>query len=146
MACHDDSRWWQGHHHPMGDWQRSWEAQQLSEIIGSDLPSFLSFHSAGGGTWAVASCRNDVVRLAYFSQRSGQTYPNRICRSSRCDMAVVQMWCLRVSCASPWGSSDRGSAPRVSLGEIHMELIRIEIRATCHQGEGSLQTPPTKIN
>ncbi|KAL6327621.1 hypothetical protein AAG906_022040 [Vitis piasezkii] len=28
-----------------------------SEIMGGDLPSFLSFRSAGGGTWAVASCR-----------------------------------------------------------------------------------------
>ena len=41
------------------------------------------------------------------------TYPDRICQLSRCDMAVVRMWCLRVSCASPWGSPDRGSAPRV---------------------------------
>ena len=101
--CHDASRWWQGHHHPTGGWQRSWEALRLSEIAGGDLPSFLSFRSAGGGTWAVAGCRNDVARLAYFSQRSGQTYPDRICRSSGCDMAVIRMWCLRVSCASPEG-------------------------------------------
>ena len=32
-----------------------------------------------------------------------------------------------------------GEACHVSpLGEIRMELIRIEIRVTCHQGEGSL--------
>ena len=81
--------------------QRSWEAPQLSEIVGSNLPSFLSFRSTGGGTWAVSGCRNDVVRLAYFSQRSGQTYPDRICWSSGCDMEVVRIRCLRVSCASP---------------------------------------------
>ena len=75
----------------MGGLQKSWEAPQLLEIVGSDLPSFLSFHSAGGGTWAVAGCWNDVVRLAYFSQRSGQTYPDRICRSSGCDMTVVRV-------------------------------------------------------
>ncbi|RVW15551.1 hypothetical protein CK203_077739 [Vitis vinifera] len=45
----------------------------------------------GGGTWAVAGCRNDVVRLAYFSQRSEQTYPDRICRSSGCDMTIVRV-------------------------------------------------------
>ena len=132
MTCHDVSRWWQGHHHTTGGWQRSWEAPQLLEIVGSDLPLFLSFHSAGGGTWVMTGCRNDVVRLAYFSQWSEQTYPDRICRSSGCDMAVIRMWCLRVSCASPWGSPDRGSAPRISLGEIRMELIRIEMRVTCH--------------
>ena len=122
----------------MGGYQRSWEATRLSEIVGGDLPSFLSFRSAGSGTWAVAGCRNDVVRFAYFSQRSRQTYPDRICRSSRCDMAVVRMWCLRVLCASPWGSPDRGNAPRVSLGEIRMESLRTARRATCHQGVGSL--------
>ena len=41
-------------------------------------------------------------------------------------MSSVRMWCLRVSCASP-----RATCP---FGEI-----RIEMRATCHQGEGSLQ-------
>ena len=32
------------------------------------------------------------------------------------------------------------SASRVSLGEIRMELIWIEMRVTCHKGEGSLQS------
>ncbi|RVW70980.1 hypothetical protein CK203_050596 [Vitis vinifera] len=39
---------------------------RLSEIVESDLPSFLSFHSAGDGMWAVAGCRDDVVRFAYL--------------------------------------------------------------------------------
>ena len=53
------------------------------------------------------------ARLAYFSQWSRQTYPDSICRSSGCDVAVVRMLCLWVSCASPWGSPDRRSVPRV---------------------------------
>ncbi|RVW36803.1 hypothetical protein CK203_103359 [Vitis vinifera] len=53
---------------------------RLSEIMGGDLPSFLSFRSAGSGTWAMGK---------------------------------------------------RATCP---LGEIRMELIRIEMRATCHQG------------
>ena len=35
----------------------------MSEIIGSDLPSFLSFHSAGGGTWVMVGCYDDVQDL-----------------------------------------------------------------------------------
>ena len=34
----------------------------------------------------MAGCRNDVVRLTYFSQRSGQTYPDKICRLFGCDV------------------------------------------------------------
>ncbi|WJZ84533.1 hypothetical protein VitviT2T_004133 [Vitis vinifera] len=49
LACHDASRWWQSHHHPTGGCQRSWEASRLSELVGDDLPSFLSFRFAGGG-------------------------------------------------------------------------------------------------
>ena len=64
---------------------------RLIEIVGGDLPSFLSFRSAGGETWAMAGCRNDVIRLAYFSQRSGQTYPDRICRSSGCDVCECRV-------------------------------------------------------
>nr|CAN83284.1 hypothetical protein VITISV_004138 [Vitis vinifera] len=75
----------------MGGCQRSWEAMRLSEIVGGDLPSFLSFRSTGGGTWAVVGCRNDVVRLAYFSQRSGRTYQDRICRSSGCDICEYRV-------------------------------------------------------
>ena len=56
------------------------------------------------------------ARLAYFSQWSGRTYPDRICRSSGCDMTIVRMWYLRVSCACPWGSPDRRSAPRIIRG------------------------------
>ena len=64
---------------------------RLSKIVESDLSSFLSFRSAGGGTWAVAGCRNDVVRLAYFSQRLGQTYPDRICQSSGCNVCECRV-------------------------------------------------------
>ena len=59
--------------------------------------------------WAVAGCRNDVVRLAYFSQRSGQTYPDRICRSSGCDVCECRVLLpkgVRIGEArhvSPWG-------------------------------------------
>ena len=104
----------------------------MSEIVGGDLPSFLSFRFVGGGTWVVTGCRNDVVRLAYFSQRSGQTYPDRICRLSGCDVCECRVLLpeeVRI-----------GEACHVSLlKEIRMKLIRIEMRATCHQGEGSLQ-------
>ncbi|RVW67844.1 hypothetical protein CK203_060993 [Vitis vinifera] len=42
--------------------QRSWEALRLSEIVGGDLPSFLSFRPAGGGTWVVVGCQNDIAK------------------------------------------------------------------------------------
>ena len=45
--------------------------------------------------------------------------------------------CSQVLCASPWESPDRG-ARRVSSWGIRMELLRITMRALCHQGEGSL--------
>ena len=67
------------------------------------VTSFLSFHSAGGGTWAVAGCWNDVQDSLTSVNNPDKTYPDRICRLSGCDMAVVRMWCLRVSCASPLG-------------------------------------------
>ncbi|KAL6321514.1 hypothetical protein AAG906_019694 [Vitis piasezkii] len=44
---------------------------------------------------------------------------------------------LIVPCASPWGSPDRG-ARHVSSWGIRMELLRIAMRAPCHQGKGSL--------
>ena len=47
------------------------------------------------------------------------------------------VWCSRVSCASPWGSLDRGAHHMSSWG-IRMELLRIAMRAPCHQWEGSL--------
>ena len=81
----------------------------------------------------MAGCRNDVVRLAYFSQRSGQTYPDRICRSPGCDVCECRV-------LLPEGVRIGESASRVSLGEIRMELIRIEMRVTCNKGEGSLQS------
>ena len=104
--------------------------RRLSEIVGGNLPSLLSFRSAGGGTWAVASCRTDVARLAHFSQWSGQHI--------RIGYAIVWVWCSRVSCAFPWGSPDRGACHMSSWG-VRMELLQIAMRATCHQGEGSLQ-------
>ena len=58
------------------------------------------------------------ARLAYFNQWSGQTYPDSICRSSGCVVAVVRMLCLWMSCASHWGSPDRIRAPRVLLGKF----------------------------
>ena len=47
------------------------------------------------------------------------------------------VWWSRVSCASSWGSPDRG-ARHVSSWGIRMELLRIAMSAPCHQGEGSL--------
>ena len=125
MAHHDASRWWQGHHHPTGGCQRSWEATRLSEIVGGDLPSFLSFWSAGGGTWAVAGCRNDVVRLDYFSQRSGQHIQIGML-SSGCDVCECrvllpeEVWIgERATCpslGSPDGVTPDSEACHVSLG------------------------------
>ncbi|RVW50662.1 hypothetical protein CK203_073390 [Vitis vinifera] len=112
------------------------EASQLSEIVGSDLPSFLSFHSTGGGTWAVTSCWNDVVRLDYFSQRSGQTYPDGIFRSSGCDVC---------ECHVPLPKEVRiGEARHMSsLGEIRMELTRIKMRA--RQRVVSIMAQPERL-
>ena len=78
-------------------------------IVGGDLPPSLSFRPTGGGLWAVSGCRNDVARLAYFSQRSGQTYPDRICWSSGCDVCECrvpfpeEVWIGEVRHMSSWG-------------------------------------------
>ena len=61
----------------------------------------------GGGTWAVAGCRNDVASLAHYSQWSGQHI--------RIRYVIVRVWCSRVPGASPWGSPDRGAPPYVLL-------------------------------
>ena len=55
------------------------------------MPPSLSFRPVGGGSWVVSGCRNDVTRLVYFSQRSGQTYPDRICRLSGCDVCECRV-------------------------------------------------------
>nr|CAN71110.1 hypothetical protein VITISV_001480 [Vitis vinifera] len=63
--------------------QKRWQNNSVFEwVIIKFLVKIFSFKVFGvealrpddprGGTWAVASCRNDVVRLAHFSQRSGQ--------------------------------------------------------------------------
>ena len=78
--------------------------------------------------WVVAGCRNDVARLVHFSQWSGHI---------RIGYAIVRVWWSWVSCASPWGSPDRG-ARHVSSWGIRMELLRIAMRAPCHPGEGSI--------
>ena len=74
------------------------------------------------------------ARLAYFNQWFGQTYPDRICRSSGCDMTIVRMWYLQVSCASPWGNPDRRSAPRVLLGKSGWEYVPRVIRKCVPRG------------
>ena len=106
---------------------------RLSEIVEGDLPSFLSFRSASGGTWAVAGCRNDVVRLAYFSQRFRQTYPDMICWSSGCDVCECRVPLskgVRIGEAHhvySWGNPD-GANPD---------------RNTCHvSSEGGVPTMP----
>ena len=82
---------------------------------GSDLPSFLSFRSAGGGTWAVADCRNDVARLTHFSRSSGQHIRIRICYCPDVMFASAVCFSLRgpdrgARHVSSWGSPD-GVAP-----------------------------------
>ena len=66
------------------DCQRSWEVT-CSHFI--PVLSLCRWPNVGHGRllgWR--------ARLAYFSQWSGQTYPDRICRSSKCDMTIVRMW------------------------------------------------------
>ena len=93
--------------------QRSWEVTCHHFI---PVPSLCRWRNVGHDRllWWRA-------RLAYFSQWSGQTYPDRIWRSSRCDMTIIRMCYLRVSCTSPcsWGNPDW--------------VIRMRIRTTCHQ-------------
>ena len=105
-------------------------------IVGGDLPPSLSFRPAGGGSWAVAGCRNDVARLAYFSQWSGQTYPDRICRSSGCDVCECRVLFpkrVRIGEAchmSSWGvrmefDPDINACHVFPLGEVQIELIQM---------------------
>ena len=83
----------------------------------------------------MAGCRNDVVRLTYFSQRSRQTYLDRICRSSGCDICEcrvplpegVRIWEARH--VSSWGDPD-GVDPDKNVchvssgGGVHTLAIR----------------------
>ena len=77
----------------------------------------------------MAGCWNDVQDLLTSVNDPDKTYPDRICRSSGCDTCECRVLLpeeVRI-----------GEARHVSpLGEI-----RIEMRVTCHQGEGSLQCP-----
>ncbi|RVW59040.1 hypothetical protein CK203_106725 [Vitis vinifera] len=75
-------------------------------------------HRGCGGTWVVVGCQNDVVRLAYFSQRSRQTYSDRICRSSGCDVCKCRVSLpegVRIGEAchvSSWGNPDGANPDR----------------------------------
>ena len=107
----------------------------------------LSFHSAGSGTWAMADCCDNVQDLLTSVNDLGNVSGWPVLSRSDAFVEVVRMSCLWVSCASPWGSSDRRSAPHVLLGKFGWGWPRMRMCATCHQemcatcyqGEGSLQ-------
>ena len=52
-------------------------------------------------------------------------------------MLSSRVWCSRVSCASPWGSPDRGARHMSSWG-IRMELLRIVTRGIAHSTRGGI--------
>ena len=58
----------------------------------------------------------------------------------RIGYVIVRTWHSRVTCASPWGSPDRGARHVSLFWGVLAELLRIAKRATCHQGEGSLHS------
>ena len=113
------SRWWQGHHHPVGGCQRSWEA-----TCHHSCP--FALQAAERGLWQVIG--DDSARLACYSHWSGQY--------ARVGQSFARVWYLRMLCASPGGV--RIGARHVSSWGVRMELLRIAVRATCYQGEGSL--------
>ena len=84
------------------------------------------------------------ARLAYFSQWSGQTYPDRICRSSGCDICECRVLLpeeVRIREARHmhyWRNPDWVIRMRIRI-TCHQEMC-----ATWHQGEGSLQQPQYK--
>ncbi|KAL6343261.1 hypothetical protein AAG906_022177 [Vitis piasezkii] len=94
--------------------------KRLSEIVGGDLPSLLSFRPAGGGTWVVADF-NDPDNI------SGRIY----CRPGMMLASVV---------CSSLGDPDRG-VRHVSSWGVRPGSIRIEVRATCHQRRGPYNAP-----
>ncbi|RVX22177.1 hypothetical protein CK203_000999 [Vitis vinifera] len=51
---------------------------RLSEIMGSDLPSFLSFRSAGSGTWAVATwCAEAKKKKSIYDEPPSLGFPRQ---------------------------------------------------------------------
>ena len=83
----------------------------LSEIVGGDLPSLLSFRSAGGGTWAVAACRG-WLNKAYSLQSMIRTIgPDRIehCPGMIFESAVCPLGGTRIEVRAtcPLGGTDR---------------------------------------
>ena len=95
--CHDASRWWQGHHHPTGSWQRSWEALRLLEIVAgcwNDVQDLLTS----------VNDPNKHIRIGYVGR------PDAIWRSSRCNVRECRV-------PLPKESPDRRSVPRVLMGK-----------------------------
>ena len=90
--------------------------------------------SKGGGTWAVAGCRNDVARLDHYSQWSGQHI--------RIRYAIVRVWCSRVSGASPWGSPDRRALSYVLLRNL--DGVDPDSNARSVSSGGGVSTPCTR--
>ena len=100
------------------------------------VTSFLSFHSAGGGTWVMTGCCDDVQDLL-----TSVNDPDKhiwIVYVGRPDAMWRSSGCYVCECRVPLLEGVRiGEARHVYFGEIRMRM-----RATCHQGEGSLQCPP----
>ena len=105
--------------------------RRLSEIVGGDLPSLLSFRSAGGGTWVVAGCRGWLSKACSLQSMIRTIYPGMIyCRPGMM-LASVVCSSLRdpdrgVRHVSSWGETarvdpDRG-AHHVSSekGSLHL--------------------------
>ena len=90
------------------------------------VTSFLSLHSAVAecGPWQVVmmTCKTCLLQSMIRINISGY------------DMSVVRMWYLRVSCASPWGSPDRRSVPRVLLGKSGWVYVPHVIRKCVPRG------------
>ena len=89
--------------------------------------------SEGDGTWVVAGCRNDIARLAYFSQWSGQHI--------RIGYAIVRGMMFTSAVCFSLRESGQGSAPRVLLG--NPDGVAPDSDARSMSSGGGVPTPCT---
>ena len=110
-------RWWQDHHHPVGGCQRSWE-------VTCHHSCHFTLQAVDRGRWPATTpvlllYRRRIVGCGRLSERCSKTCSLQ--SMIRIRYVIVRTWHSRVTCASPWGSPDRGTRHMSSWG-VQMEF------------------------